>query len=62
MVCNTESLCSLAKMVAPFVVLGLLAVMGADEEALTGGFLVASFLFYLVVPTLELERRRLTRK
>jgi predicted MFS family arabinose efflux permease len=62
MVCNTESLCSLAKMAAPFVVLGLLAVMGADEEALTGGFLVASFLFYLVVPTLELERRRLTRK
>jgi hypothetical protein len=52
----------LAKMAAPFVVLGLLAVMGADEEALTGGFLVASFLFYLVVPTLELERRRLTRK
>ena len=30
--------------------------------ALILAFLVASFLFYLVVPTLELERRRLTRK
>ncbi len=62
MVCNTGSLCTLAKLVAPFVVLGLLAVLGAGEETQTGGFLVASFLFYLVVPTLELERRRLARK
>jgi hypothetical protein len=55
-------MCTLAKMVAPFVVLGLLAVLGVGEEAQTGGFLVASFLFYLVIPTLELERRRLARK
>ena len=39
-----------------------LAVLGVGEEAQTGGFLVASFLFYLVIPTLELERRRLARK
>ena len=62
MVCNTESLCTLAKMAAPFVVLGLLAAFGADDEALTGGFLVASFLFYLLVPTLALERRRVAGK
>jgi hypothetical protein len=49
-------------MAAPFVVLALLALMGAGEEALTGGFMVASFLFYLLFPTLALERRRLARK
>lgn len=62
MVCNTGSLCTLARMAAPFVVLALLALLGAGEEALTGGFMVASFLFYLLFPTLALERRRLARK
>ncbi len=52
----------LARMSAPFAVLAVLAGMDASEEALTGGFLVASFLFYLVVPTFDLERRRVTRK
>lgn len=62
MVCNTESLCTLARLAAPFLLLALLAAVGAGEEALTGGFMVASFLCYLLVPSLAFERRRMVRK
>ena len=50
-----------ALLLAPFAVMTLMVVVGADEDALSGGFLTAVFFFYLVIPTLCLDRRRQVR-
>jgi hypothetical protein len=50
-----------ALLIAPFAVMALMRLAGAGDEALSGGFLTAGFLCYLVIPTLALERRRHAR-
>jgi hypothetical protein len=43
----------------PFTVLALLHLAGAEGDTLSGSFLTACFLFYLAIPALARDRRRL---
>ncbi|MDX1592900.1 MAG: hypothetical protein R3298_01540 [Gammaproteobacteria bacterium] len=56
-----DRLKKLARLSTPFAVLALLALVEADEESLTAGFLATAFLCYLVVPSLALGRERVVR-
>jgi len=49
----------LALALGPFTVLALLRLAGAEGDALSGGFLTACFVFYLAIPAIARDRRRL---